>query len=150
MKPAIVAALAFAIAAPPTAHAAMFKCTGRDGKVSFQGTPCDSAAASETIKPAVTTSTPPPKPTDQTKKELEAVDKRLNRRIADQDRDRERADAARDRFLASCEGLHDDIKRQQAWLGSVSQAVVANAKASIEIDYRKLREQQCPGYERGR
>jgi hypothetical protein len=129
----------------------MFKCTGKDGKVSFQGTPCDGTAqSSATVTVEPPTGNAPPASLEQIKKELADTDKRLNERIAKDDRQRAQDQAARDRFNSECDSLKDDMREQLAWTSSVSRAVRDSSLVRAQADYRKLKDKECPGFERWR
>lgn len=133
--------LLLAIAATLTAlpaGAQVVKCTDANGKVSYTDKPCPAGKPVDIVPNAVGE-------VDQSKAraERQAVDKRIAQHQAEVQADLDRRTAAQQAAYDRCQGYLDAIKRQQAWLNSISAAVRASAAAEIEIQRRNYRNALC-------
>jgi predicted nucleic acid-binding Zn ribbon protein len=134
----VIAAALMTIAAPGMA-AQLFKCAAADDKVTYQDIPCPASTKTTTI--AVDTRTPAPaaKSLAQTRKELDAVDKRLAAREQADAKQRVAAERANQKLLGECQKIATDLQHQEA------RPQRANVVSNAGNDRQRMTALGCPG-----
>jgi beta-phosphoglucomutase-like phosphatase (HAD superfamily) len=122
----------------------MFKCTDAAGKVTFQDTACASGTDSQKLAIPNNATGTPTKSLDQTRRELNAIDKRLEAREAADEKQRAAAERANAKLMTECQHLQADAQRQQAKLAYAPGSMRASAQMSA--DAQKMRAHGCPGF----
>jgi hypothetical protein len=109
----VIAAVLMAMATPGMAGQ-LFKCAAADDKVTYQDVPCPTTAKTTTITVDTKTPAPPAKSLAQTRKELDAVDKRLAAREQADAKQRIADEHANQKLTAECQKLATDLQHQSS------------------------------------
>jgi Skp family chaperone for outer membrane proteins len=133
----VIAVVLMAMSAPGTAGQ-LFKCAAADDKVTYQDVPCPASAKTTTIA-VDTKTTPPAKSLEQTRKELDAVDKRLAAREQAEAKQRIADERANQKLTAECQKVAIDLQHQAA---KPQRPGVVSAEGS---DRQKMTALGCPG-----
>jgi predicted nucleic acid-binding Zn ribbon protein len=134
----VIAASLLTVTAPGMAGQ-LYKCAATDDKVTYQDVPCPASAKTTTIAVDTKTPAPPAKSLEQTRRELDAVDKRLAAREQAEAKQRVAAEHAEQKVATECQKIATDLQHQAA---KPQRPGVVSSESN---DRQKMTALGCPG-----